>query len=155
MFSRAATGKGGGDIVANPGVCATNRVAVGSAVQARTLHGVQRTRAEVGKVPQRARGVVNASHAADERMRTGARRVGDAGKAVVMAPVFMPQRIAQRQAERGQTNSTPRSQRVRNRLDQARQTRQTWRTNVAHPIRATRAAKNQTKDRSGDALDWM
>jgi hypothetical protein len=44
MFSRAATGKGGGDIVAKPGVFATNPVAVGSTVQARTLHGVQRTR---------------------------------------------------------------------------------------------------------------
>jgi hypothetical protein len=44
---------------------------------------------------------------------------------------------------------------VRNRLDQARQTRQQWAANVRHPISAHRSGRTAADRERNETADWM
>lgn len=141
---------------------ALSPVAVGAAVGLAGLQGVRRAR-QGGQQATRAAGSAarvgaQASEATDRGLRTVGSRTADAGRSVIMAPVLLPQRIGQRQAERQQRGSTrsPRSAQARERLDRARQTRRQWRQNAAHPLRATRQARTDAeRSRGDDSYDWM
>jgi hypothetical protein len=76
----------------------------------------------------------------------GTRAAGASTRAIV-APLTLPQR-----ARTGATDGTAR---VRNRLDQARRTRQQWAANIRHPISASRSGRDAAQKAQNDTFDWM
>lgn len=139
-----------------PGFSNISLIATGTAAGLAAGHGARRVYHQAQRAPAVAKSAVHASHATERRVRKAGRVGKDATRAAVMAPVILPAKIGQAQAARNARKSAQpaRNDRVRAKLDQARQSRAQWRDSVAHPVRNTRAAREAAKQDS-DTRDWM
>jgi hypothetical protein len=147
-----------------PGAMSTSPFAAGVAGGLAAANAGRRLGHGVQRAPTLARGAVQASQATESKVRKAGRLGANvtksakkAGSTAVMAPVILPARIGQRQAARteGTQDRSPRNDRVRARLAQARASRAQWRQNMAHPVRATRNARSNADNGEADVRDWM